>query len=502
MKLSLAVPVVHSSQASVLVNRVALAVVLIIALSVRFNSIAVPVIWYDEAYSLLLARETPARIWALTALDVHPPLYYVLLHYWVMVWGESPFSARALSALADVGTLLLCIKLMSLVATRRATWIAALLLALLPISVRYSQEVRMYTLLGFWLMGATVALVCWAREPEKKRLAFIYVMLMVAAFYTHYCAGLCVFTHWLWWVFSIRRGNSIPARIWFLINGVIVLLFLPWVPSLLEQFAVNPSTNWMPALSWQSVLVLVWRMVVNHEAENYFLWWQVLPPFFLVVCAVVGHMKNQDSSGDGGLLAGYFFIPVVILIVVCIFKNMLHQRYLYFAVVGAPMIVAVFLDTIWRVRRGWAVCVLILLVVGEAQVILTAAKIREGFGPFALMTEQINLQYRIGDEILIDDLKFYLPFVIYNTTAIEPKIYVGKFSRIEGGYPDRFGWALLPDIGKKRVFDENSLPQFAKRVWLIGGTLVGESLFFNSLQWKKTAIIHGAEVDARLFVRK
>ncbi|MFJ4248603.1 hypothetical protein [Pseudomonas sp. NPDC089741] len=54
----------------------------------RFYAIAVPAIWYDEAYSLLLAREAPARIWALTALDVHPPLYYVLLHYWILLWGD------------------------------------------------------------------------------------------------------------------------------------------------------------------------------------------------------------------------------------------------------------------------------------------------------------------------------------------------------------------------------------------------------------------------------
>jgi len=67
----------------------------------------------------------------------------------MLLFGNGVLAARSLSALADVGTLLLCIKLMSLVTTRKATWIAAVLLASLPMSVRYSQEVRMYTLLGF-----------------------------------------------------------------------------------------------------------------------------------------------------------------------------------------------------------------------------------------------------------------------------------------------------------------------------------------------------------------
>lgn len=202
--------VFNDAQVSLRVERLALAAILLIALFVRFYAIEVPTIWYDEAYSLLLARETPARIWVLTSFDVHPPLYYILLHYWGMVWGDSALPARAFSALADVGTMLLCIKLMSLVATRRATWIAALLLALLPISVRYSQEVRMYTLLGFWLMGATVALVCWAGKPDNKRFAVIYVVLMTAAFYTHYFAGLCVLVHWLFWWQS--RGGTPWSR--------------------------------------------------------------------------------------------------------------------------------------------------------------------------------------------------------------------------------------------------------------------------------------------------
>ncbi|WP_434602917.1 glycosyltransferase family 39 protein [Pseudomonas sp. Z4-7] len=146
----------------------ALAAVLALALYVRLYGITTPAIWYDEAFSVLLARHEPGQIWSITAKDVHPPLYYLVLHYWIALFDEGVLSVRSLGAVADVGTVLLSIKLMSLVATRRATWIAALLLALLPISVRYSQEARMYTLLGFWLMGATVALVCWVKEPEKK----------------------------------------------------------------------------------------------------------------------------------------------------------------------------------------------------------------------------------------------------------------------------------------------------------------------------------------------
>ena len=107
-------------------DRSALATVTILAFVVRFHGITLPAIWYDEAFSVLLARHEPWQIWSLTARDVHPPLYYLVLHYWIAWFGDGALAVRSLSVIADVGTVLLGIKLMSLVATRRATWVAAL----------------------------------------------------------------------------------------------------------------------------------------------------------------------------------------------------------------------------------------------------------------------------------------------------------------------------------------------------------------------------------------
>ncbi|MBK5533512.1 glycosyltransferase family 39 protein [Pseudomonas sp. TH08] len=360
MKLSLAVPLFHPSQTSVLVNRVALAVVLIIALSVRFNSIAVPVIWYDEAYSLLLARETPARIWALTALDVHPPLYYVLLHYWVAIWGDAALPARAMSALADVGTLLLCIKLMSLISTRRATWIAALLLALLPISVRYSQEVRMYTLLGFWLMGATVALVCWARAPDRKRFAVIYVLLMSAAFYTHYFAGLCVLVHWLfWWQSRVtRNGKAISFSLWIVANLGIVLLYLPWMPHFIEQLGGTSSLGWIKPVSLHGALTLVWQFTVLGATSSESSIWYLAPFFLMLLFAVTLIVSDAGERRFNLLLVSYFFVPLIALYLIALVLPLFVPRYLVFSAPALAMITAVALDKWGRtgLRCGMRFC--------------------------------------------------------------------------------------------------------------------------------------------------
>ena len=490
---------------SLRIDRLALLAVVSLALIVRFYAIDVPSIWYDEAYSLVLARETPTGIWALTALDVHPPLYYVLLHYWMMFWGDGALPARALSALADVGTLLLCIKLMSLISTRRATWIAALFLALLPVSVGYSQNARMYTLLGFWLIGATVVLVCWAQAPEKKRWAVIYVLLMAAAFYTHYFAFLCVATHWLYWwkTHSERQDQAIGVRAWILVNGMIVLLYLPWLPVLIDQMVSRPDFGWIAPFTWQSVFTLMWQITGTSDSVDWSTWWRVWPSVFFFVCAVTVLMQDRDARRYGWLLVGYFFVPSMLLLAISLLKPAFVLRYFYFAAVALPLIVAVAIDKWWHRQRTLVLVLMAVFLLAEVNGVADLSRRRNHDVGLEALAIALNVQSRSGDEIVFDDLFWYLPFMNYNESGISPKICVGRTGERLSGYPDRSGWALIPAPRQSTLIDDESLRALdAERVWWITLKSKAEDLSLLSEQWIKVRSIDGGDIEARLFIHK
>ena len=48
-------------------------------------------VWFDEGYSILLAKHSVSELLALTAVDAHPPLYYLLLKMWGELFGFSEF---------------------------------------------------------------------------------------------------------------------------------------------------------------------------------------------------------------------------------------------------------------------------------------------------------------------------------------------------------------------------------------------------------------------------
>lgn len=116
--------------------------------------------WLDETFSVWLANHSvPDMLQWILRIDQHPPLYYLLLHYWIAHNGDTPYYARLLSALFGTGT----IPLIYLIGKRLSGDVmglaAALLLALSPFHIYYAQETRMYTLLTFNAAAAIYALV-------------------------------------------------------------------------------------------------------------------------------------------------------------------------------------------------------------------------------------------------------------------------------------------------------------------------------------------------------
>ena len=117
-------------------------------------------LWLDETLSIWVSNHSVVDMlqW-IAKIDQHPPLYYLLLHYWIALTGNTPYDVRLLSALFGAGT----IPIIYLIGKRISGVVmglaAAVLLALSPFNIRYAQETRMYTLLAFNAAVAIYALV-------------------------------------------------------------------------------------------------------------------------------------------------------------------------------------------------------------------------------------------------------------------------------------------------------------------------------------------------------
>ena len=406
--------------------------ILALAALVRFYDLTASAIWGDEGSSLLMSHYSVAEIWVHAARDVHPPLYFVLLHGWIELFGDGIFSIRCLSALPGIATVWLGVWLMDLIAPRRASLLAGFLLALLPTAVRYSQEVRMYSLLGLWLIGATIALVYWIRQPRRTRYLVAYVVLMIAAFYTHYFSVLCVLCHWLYMglirVLPGYRLRSIQRPGWWLANMAIVLLYLPWVPNLIDliqhmdQLKANGDVGWGSPVTFSSLPSMIWSLLTQDDGENLPTLMFIVLPLALLVVTGVALARDRSVIRGSVLLVIYTALPMLLVFGVSFISPVFIERYLTAYALGLPMIVALAIDRLFSGFRVLALTVLVLFVGIELVGLKNNAAV-DPSNQINVMVDYVNRHFVVGDRIVTSDMLWYLPYVYYNRAATQPLLY-------------------------------------------------------------------------------
>ncbi len=164
---------------------------LILALAglTRFWRLDFHSIWFDEAVSLQWAASAPEYTWDVTLKliqEKHPPLYYVTLHYWwegLRLFGlaHSDAGLRALGSVLGVLTVLAMLLLVRRISGRPTALLTGALLALSPVMVWYSQELRMFQPAATAIAWAAYFLLrAWQSDRPGPRL--LWWIAMIAAF--------------------------------------------------------------------------------------------------------------------------------------------------------------------------------------------------------------------------------------------------------------------------------------------------------------------------------
>ncbi len=435
---------------------VLLILIILSAFALRLYRLGYQSIWYDEGVSLHLAMKDLGGLTLHTAGDIHPPLYYYLLHFWIGAAGHSEFSAAYLSLIFGVLLIALSYRLADYLYGSRIGLLAAFLVTISPFNLWYSQEIRMYTLGAF--LGL-ISLYCLMRLTGMKgrerdggrRWYWLgYVLSAAAGLYALYYFAFLLLAESLfvfgWWLFHRRGRKSAPFSLahWLLASGAVVLLYLPWLPIALRQALDPPVPPWRELTGLGTMLIESWAALSLGQSVDpeSLLIWPLLS--FLFGTYLLGLLR--PPAGDQGrvrtiLLCVYTFVPLLLIYAFSLGTPLFHVRYMFTYSPPFYLLLALGFVRLREVSRpALAVGLLVLIVVSGYSIynfhFSTDYAADDHRGAVSYLQERIAP----GDAVLINAGYAYPPFLYYYEGEIA---WRGRLPDYEPSYRDADGVLIL-----------------------------------------------------------
>jgi len=328
---------------------------LAIGTELRFLGLADRSLWFDEAFSLSIAKVPfPSVIDAVRTGDPHPPLYYVLLGGWIRLFGSSEFAARSLSALFSVLTVPLLYGFGRRFVNREVALVGAVLLAGSAFAVRAGQEVRMYPLLGLLALCSWYTMVL-AIQQRRGRFWAMYILATALMLYAHFF-GFLVLGSQLLYLLPRWHSDRRTAMAATLAQGAATILFAPWVPVLVAL--IKRGAGWptfRPPAGLRAVIDLLGLFGFGGELAGtggYFhtgeiAMWKaalILAPIIGLTAAGLYSLRGERAW----LLFCFWAAPIVAALTISQRYNVFYPRYFSFLAPPFALLVAAGMDLIAR----------------------------------------------------------------------------------------------------------------------------------------------------------
>jgi len=437
-----------------------LAAILGVALLLRLIALRSRGIWYDDAFSIFLVRQSWARIVAGTAADTMPPLYYFLLHLWRGL-GEGVATLRLLNVIISLMTVALTYRLATLLFDGRTGLWAALFVALSPFQIYHAQELRMYAALCLNLLLYLYFLARLVRGVDRRPwVSWLGLALGGAlAMYSHNLAIFTLLAADLFLLFKRRWGVLGRLLLAQLATGALVS---PWLLLIPAQVAKIQRAFWTPR---PGLLEAVQALLTFHT--NLPLPDPLIPPALtaaLLFLALVIYELARRHRRDAGvqLLAAFSLFPPSLLFAASyLMRPLFVPRGLILSSIAYYTLGAV---VVARQPRRWLGGGLALLLVVPALSALPGAYTFAAFprSPYEQAVAFLRERVAAGDVVLHDNKLSYFPMHYYAPEL--PQCFLPD----EPGSPnDTLAPASQEAMGIRPVESVEAATAGASRLWFV-----------------------------------
>lgn len=364
--------------------------VLLVGGAVRVYHLSWASLWFDEAFSVRVSSMSFAGMMQeILHTDFNPPLHFIILHFWMKVFGSSEASIRFVSLIFGVAALFMMYQMGKYLFNREIGIVSALLLALSRPNIYYSQEARGYSLMLFLTL---VSFYFFLQLRDRKNIAAPagYLVSSILLMYTHMFGVLIIITQTIYLLFRelLREVQRDPRsrrwliRTWPLYQLVLLIGYMPWIMVYIHKLAearalaqkplgwtlMQPSLSMIPAISTKlagslwllAAMTICLALAILSRALNRL-------NFSQRSAMLTGHfisngLEGADSDNDKMLLLLVWFIaPVLLALIVSVsFVPIIHYKYLLGITPALYMLVALGIRSVKPLSAKAAMVIIII----------------------------------------------------------------------------------------------------------------------------------------------
>jgi uncharacterized membrane protein len=425
---------------------VLVAVILVVSGAVVAGLIAAgQSVWFDENYSIVLARSGWGEMWNLTGVDAHPPLYYALLKIWdvlsPILGGD--FWLRCFSILCAGAAGFLAIWFIRRRFSAKTAILAAPFIVFAPFLLRYGFEIRMYALASLITIASTFVLF-EVLERKKKGWWVFYGVLVAAGMWTlHFM--IFVFLAHLIWLLKNHRGKEKFFRLPYVRSYLLaVVLYLPFLPFAVYQLthsaAAGIGTN-MGAT--EALRAMSFNLVYEPE-----FWLNgvsgvlVLAGVVVIARAVILAWRESEKRERQtiGLLLLIFLLPILVLMPLSLFGvRIFVERYQAPYVICFYILMGVSLAMMVLKEKKWAKVSYLLILGTLIYGVFSLAR----YGNYNFQRMEENRFKEVAADIggcsedkaiVVDDILVYFEIAHYAPNCESLYFYSKDDIGLHGGY--------------------------------------------------------------------
>lgn len=279
--------------------------------------------WRDEAFSVILAQYSPIEIIARSSME--PPVFYLLLHFWIKLFGTSEIAARSLSLVGFTLATIVVIEWAYILFRRH--WLSVFMPLFFfcnPMLIYYAFEVRAY---GWYIFFTILAL--FAYDQKKWNL---YRVAVILGLYTHLYMGMIPLVHFLhyavtqklWRIWNTPKQLMRDPMIRSLI--IISICFIPWVIRLFYELP-KFKESWYYPVDFHLIKSVLGNMFLGYEGTPWYLWqWTAWISIILLILFGVALIPKSNRIHTVPL-ALMISVPLIGIIGISFIKPVFVNRY-------------------------------------------------------------------------------------------------------------------------------------------------------------------------------